>query len=129
MTIENRFEIVSDDIVRDRTTGLMWTRARSVTKLAVNWNAAQQHAAALGLGGFSDWRLPTRAELLTLVDDTRHGPAIDTDVFTCESEWYWTSTPAASSPSHYAWIVDFGGGNAYRHGQSDVGFVRAVCLS
>jgi hypothetical protein len=72
-------------------------------------------------------RLPTRAELLTLVDDTRHEPAIDLAFFpTCRSNWYWTSTPAAWSPSGYAWIVSFGYGLASYYRRSGGAFVRAV---
>jgi hypothetical protein len=45
---------------------------------------AEAHIAKLNAesyGGFTDWRLPTRVELLTLVDDTKWNPAIDTEKF------------------------------------------------
>jgi hypothetical protein len=65
--------------------------------------AAEKACAALGEG----WRLPTRAELLSLVDDTRSDPAIDTERFPdTKSAAYWTGTPFASDSS-YAWIVQF----------------------
>lgn len=71
---------------------------------------AQKACAALRTGGYSDWRLPTMRELLTLVDYSRHDPAIDTELFpNCKSDWYWTSTPYAPD-SGYAWFVSFDDG-------------------
>lgn len=114
--------IVPSDIVLDQATGLMWSKA-TIAK-GKTWAEAKEAAAAVRLGGYTDWRLPTRAELLTLVDDTRSKPAIDTARFDCESDWYWTSTPLASSPSGYAWLVFFG--NGYYNRQLINGRVRAV---
>jgi hypothetical protein len=86
----------------------------------MTWQQAKDYAANLDDG----WRLPTRAELLTLVDDTRHGPACA--VFPdCPSDWFWTSTPWAGSSS-YAWYVNFNRGHASFY---DVGyFSRVRCV-
>ncbi|EIL99112.1 DUF1566 domain-containing protein [Rhodanobacter thiooxydans] len=108
----------------DQSTGLMWSKA--TTAKGKTWAEAKAAAEAVRLGGYTDWRLPTRAELLTLVDDTRSNPAIDTTQFDCESDWYWTSTPLASSPSVCAWGVDFSSGGADYDRQPDDGRVRAV---
>ncbi len=92
----------------------------------VNHAAAEKACAAHGEG----WRLPTRAELLSLVDDTRSDPAIDTTRFPdTQSGAYWTSTPLASGSS-CAWIVHFNYGYAdgYHRG-SGYAFVRAVRAS
>ncbi len=119
---------VDDDTVLDRTTGLMWSR-ENVPGGSMNWKAAQEACKKLQLGGHSDWRLPTIRELLTLVDYERHNPAIDTDTFKCESAYYWTSTPVASSPGACAWLVGFDGGYAGWDGQDGDGHVRAVRAS
>jgi hypothetical protein len=72
----------------------------------MTWAEAKEYAASLGDG----WRLPTKAELLTLVDDTRCNPACS--VFPdCSADWFWTSTPRAGSSSG-AWYVHFGYGYA-----------------
>jgi hypothetical protein len=122
------FEI-RDDVVIDLARGLMWSRADVVPK-GCNHATAEKACRELRLHGFDDWRLPTRAELLTLVDDTRHEPAIDTAAFpSCKSNWYWTSTPCAWS-SGCAWFVSFGygyaslapRGNGYAHARA----VRSV---
>lgn len=46
----------------------------------------------LELAGHNDWRLPSCAELKTIVDSTRSDPAIDTKYFpTAKSTRYWAS--------------------------------------
>jgi len=113
------------ETVVDTATGLEWQ--------AVPFAESMKHAdavkacAELRLGGHDDWRLPTRAELLTLVDDTRCSPAIDADAFPdTPSTWFWTSTPYAGDDS-YAWVVYFDGGYSdvyYRDGYLRVRAVR-----
>lgn len=93
--------------VRDEVTCLVWQRATSSG--TYTWANAKSHCAALALGGRSDWHLPSRIELTTLVNFDRSGPAIDTDAFpSTVVGFYWTSTPWAvkSSPSK-AWIINF----------------------
>lgn len=116
--------VVEGDSVHDRTTGLQWTRG-NVGEKALNWADAKAAAAAVRIGDRTDWRLPTIRELLTLADYERKDPAID-PAFKCDSAWYWTSTPAAASPSGCAWIVYFGSGHSSWGYQSFEGQVRAV---
>jgi hypothetical protein len=115
---------VDGDTVHDSRTGLIWTRS-TLPGGRRNWADAQTAAGACALGGFSDWRLPTIRELLSIVDYERASPAID-QVFECEDSWYWTGTPYAGSPSACAWGVDFNGGFSGWGHQSYEGFVRAV---
>lgn len=91
-----------------------------VRKGSMTWQEAKVYAASLGKG----WRLPTRAELLTLVDDTRCNPACSIFPDT-PSDWFWSSSPWAGSSS-YAWFVDFYVGYAY---SGDVGsYFRVRCV-
>jgi hypothetical protein len=110
--------------VIDQATGLMWTQATVATDKT--WAEAVKAAAAVDLGGFTDWRLPTRKELLTLVDDTRFNPAINTDLFQCDPSRYWSSTVDAESPSDYAWYVLFDDGCSFLSYQDSQARVRAV---
>ncbi|GAB3755027.1 Lcl C-terminal domain-containing protein [Lysobacter olei] len=121
-----RFVDNGDGTITDTVNRLMWSKLTNTSK-NVNHAMAEATCADLSLAGHTDWRLPTRAELLTLVDDTRCSPAIDTDAFPdTKNDWYWTSTLRASASS-YAWFVyfDFGGANADPRGYS-YAFVRAV---
>lgn len=121
-----RFQ-VDGDIVADALTGLQWSRT-NVAGGRMNWAEAKKAAAAVNLGGHSDWRLPTVRELLSLVDYERSEPAID-PAFECESAWYWTSTPYKPSPGDYAWFVNFSSGYSYYSGQTGGNYVRAVRAS
>jgi len=112
-------------LVRDNSSGLIWTRSH-LTRGRVNWKCAQEAAREVNFMGASDWRLPTIHELLSLVDYERHNPAINTEIFECEAAYYWTSTPAAYSPSVYAWGVNFDDGGASWDVRGYDGFVRAV---
>jgi hypothetical protein len=120
-----RFTKNGDGTITDTTTGLMWTKD-NVGSGEMDHEAAANACRALELAGHKDWRLPTHAELLTLVDDTRCDPAIDVSAFpSCKSCWYWSGTPYAGNSS-CAWIVDFGSGNAYYYYRYYSAFVRAV---
>jgi hypothetical protein len=117
------------DAVADQRTGRMW--AAKPIKVS-NWKPATEKKTAakvaeLRLGGFDDWRVPSAEELFLLADRTRVSPAIDTEYFPgCPSDWFWTSTPWASSPAGYAWLVNFYHGSANYNGRGYSGFVRAV---
>ena len=104
---------------------LMWHRATSADRL--NFKDAESYCKALTTGGHTDWRLPTIQELLSLVDYTRHDPAIDVAQFPdTKSNWYWSSSPDASAPADCAWIVTFLHGNSYYGPRDNTAFVRAV---
>ena len=125
---EARFTYPTDDAatsltVVDTTTALEWLR----TPLAGRYEHQQAidacEAVALVGGGF---RLPTRAELLTLVDITRFDPAIDTEAFPdIKGGWFWTSDLAAWS-SASAWGVYFDYGYVYNFPRDSNGFALAV---
>ncbi len=59
------------------------------------------------LCGRSDWRLPTRQELLSIVDNSNFKPAVDTRFFpNTVPAYYWSSSPYADQ-SDFAWQVYF----------------------
>ncbi len=116
--------------VIDHSTGLMWTVESLGNKEdaddGISQEACAERCSELRLLGHSDWRLPTRAELAALVDDTRHEPAIDTGLFPrVKSRWHWTSTPCAWS-SASAWGVHFRYGGVRLNLRYSLGFALAV---
>ena len=73
---------------------------------------------AAGLCGHTDWRLPSEAELNTIMDSSVFypGPSIDTNWFpntqdgsSAAGGWFWSSSPAASNAG-YAWVARFDNG-------------------
>jgi hypothetical protein len=98
------------DVVLDEITGLMWQRiidSGPGDGGGFVWPAARAHCEELSLAGFSDWRLPTRIELVSLVDFTRAEPAIDVEAFPATpTAWTWSQSPA-KEPSNFIWYVNF----------------------
>jgi hypothetical protein len=95
-------------VVRDAVTGLLWERADAP---ATDFAAAAAHCATLGPG----WRVPTRIELVSLVDFT-HRPTIDTMTFDAgQAATYWTSSVVqrdAAPDARQYWTVSFDDGLA-----------------
>jgi len=116
-------------ITRDNATGLTWSVKVTAERLTIN--EAKKFIADLNSKkycGFAYWRLPTRVELLSLVDDTRCIPAIDTDAFPNTPIFStWTSTRYADGGGE--WIVDFYNGHSYVNYRRPIGHVRAVLSS
>ncbi|MGB5159265.1 DUF1566 domain-containing protein [Desulfobacterium sp. N47] len=113
----------NDGTVTDTKTGLMWQQAGAGT---MTWTAALTYCENLQLAGYSDWRLPNRNELQSLVDYSKYNPAIDTVAFPgAMSSYYWSSTTSASYPA-YAWLVSFYYGSVNHGHKSSSYYVRAV---
>ena len=131
----------SKEIVTDNVTGLQWqdnSEAKTVTKpwiTQANYNAgkyndtsgdtAATYCANLTLGGYNDWRLPTRKELQSIVDYGRYTPALDPEFLNVASHYYWSSTTGAGS-SLYACYVYFYRGYQYYGHKDDSYYVRCV---
>jgi hypothetical protein len=113
-----------DGTVMDMRTGLMWQQEE--TK-AMTWEKALAYCENLDLGGYNDWRLPGIRELLSLVDDIRRDPSINTAYFPgCWPSIYWSSTTHTLYPG-FVWYVGFDDGQV--HGGGHKGrryYVRAV---
>lgn len=124
--------------VTDNNTGLMWQEQDNGN--TYNWYKAsgtydatynpssESVCGSLTLGGFSDWRLPTKKELITIVDYgiPYPGPTIKTTYFpNTKSSNYWSSTTYAYYPD-YAWGVGFYNGSVYYGYKDYYLYVRCV---
>src|SRR5258708_25057003 len=90
--------------VFDNKTKLTWQRA--VAQTNIDWASAKSYCAGLNLGG-TGWRLPTRNELVTLVDPSQPSTAIDPAAFpSTPAAGFWSATAVASTPGN-AWILTF----------------------
>jgi len=113
-----------DGTVTDITTGLMWQQREGK---AMTWEKALAYCENLDLAGYRDWRLPNIRELLSLVDDNRREPSIDTGYFPgCRPSIYWSSTTHTIYPS-LAWHVGFHDGRVHGGGHKERRhYVRAL---
>lgn len=112
-----------DGTVTHHKTGLIWQRCSlgqswdgtdcTGTATTFSWQQALAAGAQHTLGGFSDWRLPNKNELVSIVEYRCYAPAINNQQFpNTSSSWYWSSSPYADY-SYHAWCVDFGYGGVY----------------
>ena len=101
----------SEKVILDNNTGLMWQETIPTEKYT--WEDAGSYCNGLTYAGYGDWRLPTPQELLTIVDNSRYNPAIDTTYFPdTPSENFWSSSTWVKE-TDYAWGVDFSAGGSY----------------
>jgi len=63
-------------------------------------------------GGHEDWRLPSREELSTIVDQQCAPPSIDQTLFPQTPPGKFWSSSEYSINSEYAWLIDFADGRA-----------------
>ena len=119
---QNNFIYNGDGTVTDTATGLMWQQTTAPGTFT--WEQALTYCENLTLAGKSDWRLPNRNELQTIVNYSS-SPA---SYFGCVPSPYWSSTADAGG-SYFAWYVNFNDGRVcgYGHGDMSVSYyIRAV---
>lgn len=118
-------------------TGLMWMRCSlgqtwdgtSCNGFPSNysWQGALQEADKFNFSGYSDWRLPNKNELVSIVEVSCVDPTINSALFpNTPIAYYWTSTPFAAILDH-AWSVHFNNGyvtNELKRGKLHIRLVR-----
>lgn len=135
-TPSQRFALL-EGVTVDRASGLMWSRCtlglqwQQGTCVAVgdtqwSWGDALLHVASIEYAGYSDWRLPNRKELESIVERACTSPALNEEVFpAAEIGLYWTSTPNVGRPDA-SWVVDFTNGSHRNLQKTELGYVRLV---
>lgn len=129
-----------DGTVSDSNTGLLWQKgengkpynwyqASGTYDATYNPSPVKDVCGALVLGGFSDWRLPTKKELTSIVDYAvpYPGPTVNAAYFPgATTSSYWSSTMNGHYPN-LAWSVSFSTGYVQNFKQKYYSFsVRCV---
>jgi hypothetical protein len=98
-----------DDMVQDNVTGLLWQRDGSTNPLDFEWQGAEAYCESLVFGGYCDWRLPSRIELVSLIDYTQMRPTIDTTAFpNTQTLGYWSASGTGMGAGQTYWTIKFG---------------------
>jgi len=106
----------NNEVIRDLNTQLSWTRQ---VRSGLTWSEAKSYCESIRLAN-KTWRLPTTAELRTLVNYGTADPAIDPE-FTegveeadALTDWFWASKHTyfdaeneAGTKVASAWIINF----------------------
>lgn len=138
-TPSSEFTLHDDGTLTHHVTGLMWMRcsvgqswdgSNCIGSVSSHtWSDALNIAVSYNLANYTDWRLPNRNELASLLEQRCYAPALNTGLFpNSQSDWYWSSSPEAItlSNTNNAWIVDFYNGGVYVSGKFNDHFVRLV---
>jgi hypothetical protein len=121
----NRYEVSSSGTVYDTKTKLTWQRNVPPGSYTQPNAVSYCQRLTLAAGG---WRLPTKDELVSIVDTT-YQPTIDPKAFPdTPGDWFWSSSAYAGS-SGSAWFVDFGFGYGLSNGSGgSSGTSRVRCV-
>jgi hypothetical protein len=122
----------SNGTVTDNNTGLIWQQDTADTNEDSTITSADEltlqeavnYCDDLFYANLSDWRLPERIELQSIVDYGRFNPAI-APVFLCESSGYWSATRRALNGNTF-WIFGFNYGSTGLGGTAGTLYVRCV---
>ena len=128
------YVVQSNGTVINTSNGLVWDQCSFGQSGSTCTGTANQYLFGMFSNpashkGYTDWRVPNKAELLSLVV-AGPMPTIDTTAFPGTlygvSDFYWTSEYFAPDPSTYAVFVTFRFGNEGQAGFFDPGYIRLV---
>ncbi|MDS4041290.1 MAG: SBBP repeat-containing protein, partial [Candidatus Competibacter sp.] len=111
------FTLNSDGTAVHNKTGLMWMRCAlgqtwdgstcTGTETPHTWQEALQQAASLTFATYSDWRVPSSKELVSILELRCDSPSVNDSVFpNSPSTPFWSSSVEAGSPN-LKWAVEF----------------------
>jgi hypothetical protein len=92
--------------VRDEETGLVWETTLDTSEMP--WTDARTACADKDVGGRKGWRLPSIAELSSLVDPSiKNRPTLPAGhPFLNVQDVYWSATTVTDNPKN-AWLIFF----------------------
>ena len=120
-------EINGDKVIFDEATSLMWQQGGSSERMGFkkfeNWIKELNQK---GYAGYSDWRLPTLEEAMSLMEpELKESDLYIDSMFDSKRWWIWTSD-LLKGYKYQAWVVTFSNGNCYGITFDDSNYVRAV---
>ena len=131
---ESVFETLTvsgDEVITDSTTGFMWQKNSDFNGEQREWRQALNYCENLVYAGYSDWRLPNKNELLSLVNYKNDNPDSDFSWFEDDTNQYYFSSSTARYYKEVSEISSIDGNTADvnktgKDYQSNGGSVRCV---
>ena len=111
-------------VATDNLTGLVWQKDYASDK---TWQEAFAYCKSLNnenYGGYSDWRLPNKNEVSSLLDPARSGKPYS-NFPDMPTSGFWASSTNVGSPDN-AWYATFYNGDANYKLKTDTRYVRCV---
>lgn len=94
-------------LVQDMQTGLMWQQADGGE---MTYENALLYADTCSLGGYTDWRLPSPIEALSILNHQNNNPALSTGVWSSSTAEYWWTSQRQVNDVNKIWVTNAGGG-------------------
>jgi hypothetical protein len=97
-------------LVKDNQTGMVWEQLTDGSYPSLDWDTANTYCTELEHAGFDDWRLPSGAELFTLVQlESGASNHYDLTLFpNSPADSYWTSSVAEGFDESFRDALSFG---------------------
>lgn len=132
---DSRYTLNSDGTAIDKKTGLTWMRCAlgqiwdgstcTGSPQIYAWRQTLETAANTRFAGRSDWRVPNKKELQSLLEYRCVNPAINLTAFpNATNHWFWSSSPYSRNFGS-EWILHFDTGfDAYGSNDYAIRLVR-----
>ncbi len=117
----------SGSYVNDKENNLQWQDVRDNTIMLGSQEKAVEYCEQLSLGGYTNWRLPSKDECEYIVDKTREDEKMINKAFQYViQEGYWTSSRTWRSFGRYGYYFHIKSGTLYYENRSYPKFFRCV---
>ncbi len=105
-----KFNVQSKLVWIDKKSNLMWEKKTEANKEdEFNWKEAKEYCNSLILGKYRDWRLPTKKELLSIIDKRKYNTFYIKKPLSKpmgEWGWYWSSTSLNKNEAMVVYFTD-----------------------
>jgi hypothetical protein len=105
---EYQIQAIGDStVVLDETTALMWQRGGSDPMPRDDADRYVQRLNAEKFAGFSDWRLPTVEEAMSLMEPQSYDGVHIAPAFARNINFIWTGDSSDRTSDRYGWVLYF----------------------